>query len=92
MQLGTPGPIEPGARVQNLTTGEVARAARLAMLPYFVQQTGTGQGEGLVRDWPAPATGVDKHRGYAFQWYALAAMAALFFVITGFRSGRKQRS
>jgi cytochrome oxidase assembly protein ShyY1 len=92
MQLGTAGAIEPGARVQNLATDEVARAARLPMLPYFVQQAGTGQGEGLVRDWPAPATGVDKHRGYAFQWYALAAMAALFFVITGFRSGRKQRS
>jgi cytochrome oxidase assembly protein ShyY1 len=55
-----------------------------------VQQTGAGQGERLVREWPAPGTGVDKHRGYAFQWYALAAMAALFFVMTGFRSGRKQ--
>ena len=47
-------------------------------------------GEVLVRNWPAPDTGIDKHRGYAVQWYALAAMAALFFVITGFRSGRKQ--
>ena len=90
MQLGTPGAIKPGSLVQNLTTDEVATASALALHPFFVQQTGAGQAEGLVRDWPAPATGVDKHRGYAFQWYALAAMAALFFVITGFRSGRKQ--
>lgn len=88
MQLGAAGAPKPGALVQNLAVGEVAAASGLALQPFFVQQT--GQGEGLVRDWPAPDTGVDKHRGYAFQWYALAAMAALFFVITGFRSGRKQ--
>lgn len=90
MQLGTPGALQPGALVQNLTTAEVARASGLAFYPFFVQQAGAGQGEGLVREWPAAGTGVDKHRGYAFQWYALAAMAAVFFVMTGFRSGRKQ--
>jgi cytochrome oxidase assembly protein ShyY1 len=88
MQLGGAGELTPGARVQNLDIAAVAKASGLALAPFFVQQA--GQGEGLVRDWPAPETGVDKHRGYAFQWYALAAMAALFFVITGFRSGRKQ--
>ena len=90
MQLGTPGALKPAALVQNLTIDEVASASGLALAPFFVQQVGAGQGDGLVRDWPAPATGVDKHRGYAFQWYALACMAALFFVITGYRSGRKQ--
>jgi surfeit locus 1 family protein len=90
MQLGSAGEPKPGMRVQNLDVGTVAKASGLALEPFFVQQT--GQGDGLVREWPAPETGVDKHRGYAFQWYALAAMAALFFVITGFRSGRKQGS
>jgi surfeit locus 1 family protein len=94
MQLGTPGALKPGTLVQNLTTGALAQASGLALRPFFVQQTGAEQGaepgEGLVREWPAPNAGVDKHRGYAFQWYALAAMAALFFVMTGFRSGRKQ--
>lgn len=33
--------------------------------------------DGLVRDWPLPSAGIDRHRGYAFQWYALAALAAL---------------
>lgn len=90
MQLGTPGALKPGTLVQNLTPAAVAQASGLALQPFFVQQTGAEQGEGLVRAWPAPDVGVDKHRGYAFQWYALALMAALFFVITGFRSGRKQ--
>lgn len=91
MQLGTPGGLKPGAIVQNLEVGDMARAAGLRLEPFFVQQTGPQvAGEALVRDWPLPSTGIDKHRGYAFQWYGLAAMAALFFVITGFRSGRKQ--
>jgi cytochrome oxidase assembly protein ShyY1 len=91
MQLGTPGAVKPGAIVQNLALDEVARASGLRLAPFFVQQAGPAPaGEGLVRDWPVPSAGVDKHRGYAFQWYALAAMAALFFVMTGFRSGRKQ--
>jgi surfeit locus 1 family protein len=29
------------------------------------------------------------HRGYAFQWYALALMALLFFIVTGFRNGTR---
>lgn len=90
MQLGGTAPIKPGALVSNLGTGDMAQASGLALQPFFVQQTGAGQDEGLVRAWPAPDVGVDKHLGYAFQWYALALMAALFFVITGFRSGRKQ--
>lgn len=91
MQLGTPGALQPGAIVQNLEVEDMARATGLRLEPYVVQQTGPqAPGDVLVRDWPAPATGIDKHRGYAFQWYGLAAMAALFFVITGFRSGRKQ--
>lgn len=34
-------------------------------------------GDGLVRDWVTPAAGIDRHRGYAFQWYALAGLAAV---------------
>ncbi|HAV38077.1 MAG TPA: cytochrome oxidase biosynthesis protein [Massilia sp.] len=91
LQLGAAAPLKPGALVQNLEVDALARASGLTLAPLLVQQTGPQlAGEVLVRDWPAPDTGIDKHRGYAVQWYALAAMAALFFVITGFRSGRKQ--
>ena len=89
MQLGTPAPLKPEAIVQNTGPGEVARASGLDLLPVVVEQTGLDTtGEGLLRDWPAPSTDIDRHKGYAVQWYALAAMAFLFFVITGFRSGR----
>ncbi len=90
MQLGTPAPLKPNAIVQNVDVAGFARDSGLKLLPFFVEQTGPRRpGEGLVRDWPAPSTGIDRHKGYALQWYALAAMAFLFFVLTGFRSGTK---
>jgi surfeit locus 1 family protein len=93
MQLGQSAPVKPNAMVQNVSVDEFARASGLALQPFFVEQLGPTQGgEAVVRDWPAPALGVEKHQGYAFQWYALAAMAFLFFVITGFRSGTKQQA
>jgi surfeit locus 1 family protein len=89
MQLGTPAPLKPNALVQNIEPAELARASGLDLLPVVVEQTGPGTaGEGLLRNWPAPSLDIDRHKGYAVQWYALAAMAFLFFVMTGFRSGR----
>ena len=90
MQLGTPPRLAPGAIVQNAEVGEIARASGLDLQPFLLEQTGPAiPGEALVRAWPAPGVDVDRHKGYAFQWYALASMAFLFFVITGFRGGRK---
>lgn len=92
MDLGAAAPLAPRAIVQNIAPQAAARATGLALQPFFVQQTGPDQPDDtLLRVWPSPSSGIDKHRGYAFQWYALAAMAVLFFVITGFRSGSRQR-
>jgi cytochrome oxidase assembly protein ShyY1 len=89
MQLGTPAALHPNAIVQNLEPAELARASGLDLLPVVVEQTGPSlPGDALVRRWPAPSLDIDRHKGYAVQWYALAAMAFLFFVITGFRRGR----
>jgi surfeit locus 1 family protein len=34
----------------------------------------------LLREWPQAATGVEKHYGYAFQWFGLALLIALLYV------------
>jgi cytochrome oxidase assembly protein ShyY1 len=92
LQLGTAAPLKPDAIVQNVDVAGFAAASGLKLLPLFVEQAGpSAQGEALVRDWPAPSTGIERNKGYAFQWYGLAAMAFLFFVITGFRSGTKPK-
>jgi cytochrome oxidase assembly protein ShyY1 len=88
LQLGQPAPLRPGAIVQNFDIPEFAQASGFSLQSFILEQS-TDTGDGMTRDWPRPSTGVDMHRGYAFQWYALAATALLFFIVTGFRSGRK---
>jgi cytochrome oxidase assembly protein ShyY1 len=89
MELGEAAPLQPGAIVQNVTVEAFAKASGLRLQPFIVEQDGALADDGLVREWPAATSGVDKHRGYAFQWYALAAMAVIFFVATGFKRGTK---
>ena len=36
--------------------------------------------DGLLRQWPRPAFGIQKHNGYAFQWFALSALMAGLYV------------
>lgn len=88
MELGQAQPVQAGSIVQNIDPEAFGRASGLSVLPMILEQT-SDTGDGLVRDWPRPSSGVDKHRGYAFQWYALAGTAFLFFIATGFRRGRK---
>ncbi|MBC8119442.1 MAG: SURF1 family protein, partial [Burkholderiaceae bacterium] len=39
----------------------------------------------LRREWPRPADGVDRHRGYAFQWYSLAVLIAALAIGFGWK-------
>ncbi len=68
------GPIRQNLDVAAFSTGIGAPLVQASLL-----QTGAAS-EGLLRDWPAPATGVDKHYGYAFQWFGLCALVAGLYV------------
>ena len=41
--------------------------------------------DGLVRDWPAPDFGIEKHRIYMLQWYAFAALAVVLWIVVPLR-------
>jgi cytochrome oxidase assembly protein ShyY1 len=88
LQLGQPAPVFPGAILQNLTVAEFAAASKFTMQPFVIEQSSDTH-DGMVRDWPLPSVGIERHLGYAFQWYALALTAFLFFVVTGYRRGTK---
>jgi surfeit locus 1 family protein len=92
MQLGTAPPLAPNAIVQNADPLQVAQHSGLTMQPFVLQQTAPAKPGGddtqMARDWALPAMSVEKHQGYAFQWYALAAMAVVFFVVNGFRRAK----
>jgi surfeit locus 1 family protein len=88
LQLGEAPPIEPGAIVQNVDIDAYSKAAGLRLQPFVIEQT-SEVSDGLARDWLQPSVGIDKHYGYAFQWYGLAATAFIFYLVTGFRRGSK---
>ena len=65
---------------QNLDLTEFRAETQLPILrDVSVLQTGDAS-EGLLRDWPEVATGVEKHYGYAFQWFGLAGLITLLYV------------
>ncbi len=83
------GPIR-----QNLDIPSFARESGLNLLPVsVVQRDGPGSAvDGLLRHWPAPATDVHKHHGYAFQWFALAAVIIVLYAWHRFIRPRFRRS
>ena len=76
--------IKPGDILQNVTPAGFSARSRLRTLPIYVQQR-NALPDNLVRDWPRPAVDIDRHRGYMVTWYALALMAAIFYLVTGCR-------
>ena len=71
------GPIR-----QNLDIASFGRESGLDLLPLSVlQHDAVGAApDGLARHWPPPATDVQKHYGYAAQWFAMAVGIAFLYV------------
>ena len=74
------GPIR-----QNLTTDAYAQEVAVRLRPWALVQDDSPQpstgapSDGLLRQWPAPDTGLQKHYGYAFQWFSLSALTVLLY-------------
>ena len=69
---------------QNLDLPAFAAQTGIALLPVSILQleapAGGATADGLLRDWPRPAVDVQKHYGYAFQWFALGALMTGLYV------------
>jgi len=75
---------EEGMVWQNLVLARYAKRSGLKLQPVVLQQTSRAA-DGLARVWDRPDTGADKHRGYAFQWYALATAILIAYVVLSFK-------
>jgi surfeit locus 1 family protein len=93
-RIAVPGPgyldllpdAVPGVVWQNLDPARFAAATGVSVLPVVIEQTAApAPDDGLVRDWPAPDFGIDKHRIYMVQWYAFAALAIALWIILNLR-------
>lgn len=72
---------------QNLTIERYREIMPISVQPFVLRQDNPLD-DGLVRAWDSPDLGIDKHYGYAFQWFALAATILVFYAITQFRRQR----
>jgi surfeit locus 1 family protein len=70
---------EQGRIRQNLDLQAHQWGAGIHTLPVLVRQTGPAS-EGLLRDWPQVDSGVQKHYGYAVQWFGLSALIVILWV------------
>ncbi len=75
-ELGKP---EASAIRQNLDLEQFRAQTRLPLMSVMLMQTGPAS-EGMLREWPAVNLGVEKHYGYAFQWFGIAAALALLYL------------
>jgi surfeit locus 1 family protein len=82
---GEPGPIR-----QNLDLQAFQQETGLQVLEVTLLQSGQAS-EGLLREWPVVASGVEKHHGYAFQWFGLSALIALLYVWFQIVQPRRQK-
>lgn len=74
----------PEMRVwQNLDLARYRQAVDFPLQPVILQLDPDSAGGGFVRDWPRPDERIERHVGYAWQWYGFAAATLgiwLFFL------------
>jgi surfeit locus 1 family protein len=84
------GGAETGPIRQNLELSAYRQETGLKVLEVTLLQSG-GPSEGLLREWPVVASGVEKHHGYAFQWFGLSGLIALLYVWFQIVQPRRQK-
>jgi len=83
----------PGDRLwQNLDLQQFSRWSGLSLQPVLLRQVvAVDTTDSLVRDWPVPGKDVDKHLGYAFQWFGIALATAIFWISVSVIRSMKER-
>ncbi|MBL0090254.1 MAG: SURF1 family protein [Ideonella sp.] len=73
---------DAGVIRQNLDLAAFSREIGVRLRPLSLQQIDgpDSPADGLQRQWFVPAVDVDKHHGYAFQWFALCALILGLYV------------
>ena len=85
LESGANGGADPdGQKSRIRQNADIAQWAQQSGLPLLglslVQTRPDTASEGLLRDWPQINAGVQKHYGYAFQWFGLSVLVVLLYV------------
>jgi surfeit locus 1 family protein len=75
-----------GALRENLDIDRIAASSGLDLLPFVVEQTDpVTPPDDLVRQWPQPDFGIERHLSYMVQWYSLAGLAIVLWLVLNWR-------
>jgi surfeit locus 1 family protein len=80
--------VQAGSVWENVTVDRYRSAYALDLQPIVIQQQ-NDLGDGLLRDWNRPDMGIDRHRAYALQWFAICI--AIIVIYVGLNVRRKSR-
>jgi len=69
---------------QTLEVEAYAAETGLKLEPRVIEQH-SSLPDGLARDWPPREVGAQKNQAYALQWYSLAGLALVLFLVLSFR-------
>lgn len=85
-ELKQPESLESGWQIvwQNIDMERLRKAVPFSLQPLIIQLNPSDSG-GFVRNWPRQDDRVTTHMGYAFQWYGMAVMLALFYIFVNFK-------
>ena len=71
--------------MQRIDLDKTARDLKRPVLPFVVLME-MALPHGFVREWsPYLGIGPERHRGYAFQWFSLAAAVAVVWIVVKVR-------
>jgi surfeit locus 1 family protein len=98
VQMFDLGQGHSGTIRQNVQVQDFGAETGLKLLPWVLVQedepaargAAASSADGLLRQWSAPASDVHKHYGYAFQWFALAALIGFLYVWLRFIRSRSR--
>jgi surfeit locus 1 family protein len=76
---------------QNLDLPRYAAGLPYPLLPLVLVQT-SDTGDGLYRQWRRPDAGVERHQGYAFQWFAMAAAVVVIYGVMYAKRRKRERT
>ena len=76
---------ETGALRTRIRLDDIQAAQGHPMQPVVILMTGAEPSDGLVKDWPELPNKAPMHKGYAAQWFLMAAVLLVFFVRSSYR-------
>jgi surfeit locus 1 family protein len=71
-------------RVPNIELDQIAGLAGQKLLPYVLRLRPESD-HGYLREWHDPGSGEERHLGYAFQWFALAATLLVIYLVVNLK-------